>query len=91
MIHKTSMFELDFKLVSNGSFWPNLRCLKTPKGQTGLPLLSEILKTATAVIEEAFFGGINRVYEAVGSIIDRTSCTFKTSTKDALFWLGGPI
>ena len=76
------MFELDFKLVSNGSFWPNLRCLKTPKGQTGLPLLSEILKTATAVIEKSFFGGgINRVYEAVGSIIDRTSCTIKASTK----------
>ena len=85
MIRKTSMFELDFKLVSNGSFWPNLRCLKIPKGQTGLLLLSEILKTATAVIEKAFWGGINRVYEAVGSIIDCSSCTFKASTKGYLF------
>ena len=78
---KTSTFELDFKLVSNDRFWPNLRCLKIPKGQTGLPLLSEILKTATTVIEKSFLGGINSVYKVVGSIIDRTSCTCKASTK----------
>jgi hypothetical protein len=24
---KTSTFELDFKLVSNGCFWPNLACI----------------------------------------------------------------
>ena len=28
---KTNTFELDFKLVSNGYFWPNLRYLKDPK------------------------------------------------------------
>ena len=28
---KTSTFELDFKLVSNGYFWPDLRYLKDPK------------------------------------------------------------
>ena len=75
-----STFELDFKLVSNGYFWPDLRYLKTQKGQTCLPLLPEILKTAPAVIKK-IWGGINRVYKAVGSIIDRSSCTCKASTK----------
>ena len=54
--------------------------LKTQKGQTCLPLLPEILKTAPAVIKNLFWG-INRVYKAVGSIIDRSSCTCKASTK----------
>ena len=47
-----STFELDFKLVSNGYFWPDLRYLKTPKGQTCLPLFPEILKTGPAVIKK---------------------------------------
>ena len=33
-----STFEFDFKLVSNGYFWSDLRYLKTQKGQTCLPL-----------------------------------------------------
>mgnify|MGYP006863778916 CR=1 FL=1 len=38
--------------MSNGYFWPDLRYLKTPKGQTCLPLFPEILKTAPAVIKK---------------------------------------
>ena len=52
---KTNTFELDFKLLSNACFWPDLRYLKTQKGQTCLFLLPEILKTAPAVIKN-FFG-----------------------------------
>ena len=77
---KTSTFELDFKLVSNSCFGPHLRYLKHQKAKTCLPILPEILKTAPAVIKKLFWG-INSVYKAVGSIIDRTSCTCKASTK----------
>ena len=44
--------------------------LKTQKGQTRLPLLPEILKTAPAVIKKIFLGGINSIYKAVGSIFN---------------------
>ena len=54
--------------MSNGYFWPDLRYLKTLKGQTCLPLEPEILKTSQAVIKKIFSGGINSVYKAVGSI-----------------------
>ena len=47
----------DFKRASNGCFWLDLRYLKTRKGQTCLPLLLEVLKTASAVMKKIFFGG----------------------------------
>jgi hypothetical protein len=57
LVRKTCTLELDFKQASNGCFWPDLRYLKTRKGQTCLPLLSEILKTASLVTKKDLLGG----------------------------------
>ena len=57
LVRKTCTLELDFKRASNGCFWLDLRYLKTWKGQTCLPLLPEVLKTAPAVMKKNFFWG----------------------------------
>ena len=54
--------------------------LKTQKAKHVFLYCQRSFKTAPAVIKN-LFGGINRVYKAVGSIIDCTSCTCKASTK----------
>ena len=81
LVRKTCTLELDFKRVLNGCFWPDSKYLKTRKGQICLPLLLEVLKTASAVIKKNLFWGINSVYTAVSSFIDCTSCTCQASTK----------
>ena len=80
MSSKTSTFELDFKLVSNSCFGPHLRYLKTPKSQNMSSFIARDPQNWPNS-HKNFFGGINSVYKAVGSIIDRTSCTCKASTK----------
>ena len=57
LVRKTCTLELDFKQASNGCFWLDLRYLKSQKGQTCLPVLSEILKTASLVIKKNLLGG----------------------------------
>ena len=77
---KTSTFELDFKLVSNSCFGPHLRYLKTPKSQNMSSYIARDPQNCPSS-HKKYFCGINRVYKAVGSNIDRTSCIYKASTK----------
>ena len=76
-----STFELDFKQVSNSYFWPDSRYLKDPKRQNMSFIIARNPQNCPSSQKKIIFGGINSVYKTVGSIIDRTSCTCKASTK----------
>ena len=52
-----STFELDFKLVSNGYFWPNLRYLKDPKRPNMSSIIARDPQNCPSSHKKIFFGG----------------------------------
>jgi hypothetical protein len=64
-------------MVVYGPIWP---VSKDPKRPNISPFIARDPQNCPSSHKKSFCG-INRVYKAVGSNIDRTSCIYKASTK----------